>query len=168
MNNTSSPGYPHRPGQPPLPPRSWRCTKSGDRRGLEFTGDFTSSGGDVYCQMSVYDDGTGAVACEGGGGRYEASEPGATHSAWGDLSTSNGARPRLRNATTTPSGPISRFAPTLDYSQTQSVNTITCDSEPSGITCTDESTGHFITLSAESEHAGLTVENSTFRLGSRD
>ena len=46
------------------------------------------------------------------------------------------------------------FAPTLDYGQTQSVNTITCDSEPSGITCTDESTGHFITLSAESNTLG--------------
>ena len=47
----------------------------------------------------------------------------------------------------------SALRPTLDYGRTQSVNTITCDSEPSGITCTDEH-GHFITLSAESNTLG--------------
>jgi hypothetical protein len=33
--------------------------------------------------------------------------------------------------------------PTLDYGQTLSVATITCDSEPWGMTCTDSSTSHF-------------------------
>lgn len=120
----------------------------------EFAGDFTSPGGDVYCQMSVYDDGTGAVACEGGG-PYAASKPEcASHSAWGDrfyLKQGEAAVAQCHNDTIRSNQPL---APVLDYGQTQSVNTITCDSRPSGITCTDVSTGHFITLSAESNSLG--------------
>jgi hypothetical protein len=43
---------------------------------------------------------------------------------------------------------------TLDYGQTSSVGTITCDSGPSGITCTDSSTGHFVRVSRESYQLG--------------
>ena len=44
--------------------------------------------------------------------------------------------------------------PTLDYGQTRSVGTITCDVEPSGVTCTDSSTGHFMRLSRDSYQLG--------------
>ena len=44
--------------------------------------------------------------------------------------------------------------PTLDYGQTHTVGTITCDSEPSGVTCTDSSTGHFFRVSRESYQLG--------------
>jgi hypothetical protein len=44
--------------------------------------------------------------------------------------------------------------PTLDYGQTRSVGTITCDVEPSGVTCTDSSTGHFLRLSRDSYEMG--------------
>jgi hypothetical protein len=43
---------------------------------------------------------------------------------------------------------------TLDYGQTRSVGTITCDVERSGVTCTDSSTGHFLRLSRESYQLG--------------
>jgi hypothetical protein len=43
---------------------------------------------------------------------------------------------------------------TLDYGQTLSVGTITCDSETSGVTCTDSSTGHFFRVSRESYDLG--------------
>jgi len=50
-----------------------------------------------------------------------------------------------------PGGPFSDLhAPglaTLDYGQTRSVGAFTCDSEFSGMTCTDTSTGHFFTVS---------------------
>ncbi len=120
----------------------------------EFTGDFTSPGGDVYCQMSVYDEGTGAVACEGGG-PYAASKPEcASHSAWGDrfyLKQGEAAVAQCHNDTIRSNQPL---APVLDYGQTQSLSTSTCDSRPSGIACTDVSSGHFITLSAESNSLG--------------
>jgi hypothetical protein len=39
---------------------------------------------------------------------------------------------------------------TLDYGQTRSAGAITCDSEPSGMTCTDTSTGHFFRVARDS------------------
>jgi hypothetical protein len=46
------------------------------------------------------------------------------------------------------SGPYA--PPTLDYGQTHTIGTITCDSEPAGVTCTHSSTGHFFRLSRDS------------------
>ena len=43
---------------------------------------------------------------------------------------------------------------TLEYGQTLSVGPITCDSEPSGVTCTGSSTGHFFRVSRESYQLG--------------
>jgi hypothetical protein len=45
-------------------------------------------------------------------------------------------------------------AMTLDYGQTFSVGVMTCDSEPAGLTCTDNSTGHFFRVSRESYQLG--------------
>ncbi len=44
--------------------------------------------------------------------------------------------------------------PNLDYGQTRSAGVITCDSEPSGMTCTNTTTGHFFTVSRESYQLG--------------
>jgi hypothetical protein len=44
--------------------------------------------------------------------------------------------------------------PTLDYGQTRSLGAITCDSEPSGMTCTDAGSGHFFRLSRDSYQVG--------------
>jgi hypothetical protein len=44
--------------------------------------------------------------------------------------------------------------PTLDYGQTRSAGPITCDSEPSGIKCTDSSTAHFFQVSRDSYQVG--------------
>jgi hypothetical protein len=44
--------------------------------------------------------------------------------------------------------------PTLGYGQTRSVGTITCDVEPSGVTCNDSSTGHFLRLARDSYELG--------------
>lgn len=43
---------------------------------------------------------------------------------------------------------------TLDYGQTKSVGVMTCTSEPSGVTCTDTSTGHFFRVSRDSYELG--------------
>jgi Family of unknown function (DUF6636) len=42
----------------------------------------------------------------------------------------------------------------LAYGQTQSFGTITCESEPTGITCTDSSTGHYFRISREGYELG--------------
>jgi hypothetical protein len=44
--------------------------------------------------------------------------------------------------------------PTLAYGQTRSVGTLTCDSAPSGITCTDSGTGHFFRAAEDSYQMG--------------
>jgi hypothetical protein len=43
---------------------------------------------------------------------------------------------------------------TLDYGETRSIATITCDVEPWGVTCTDSTTGHFLRLSRGSYELG--------------
>jgi hypothetical protein len=42
----------------------------------------------------------------------------------------------------------------LDYGQTYSRGAMTCESEPSGVTCTDTVTGHFFRISRESYELG--------------
>jgi hypothetical protein len=44
--------------------------------------------------------------------------------------------------------------PTLDYGQTKSAGTFTCDSEFSGMKCTDSSTGHYFRVSRDSYDLG--------------
>jgi hypothetical protein len=44
--------------------------------------------------------------------------------------------------------------PPLAYGQTRSLGTLSCDSEPAGITCTDSGTGHFFRVSRESYELG--------------
>lgn len=47
-----------------------------------------------------------------------------------------------------------RTSVTLDYGQTKHVGVMTCASEPSGVTCTDTSTGHFFRVSLDSYELG--------------
>jgi hypothetical protein len=42
----------------------------------------------------------------------------------------------------------------LDYGQTRSIGVMTCDSEPSGVTCTDNSSGYYFRVSHESYQLG--------------
>jgi hypothetical protein len=42
----------------------------------------------------------------------------------------------------------------LDYGQTRTVGVMTCAGEPSGVTCTDTSTGHFFRVSRDSYQLG--------------
>ncbi len=44
--------------------------------------------------------------------------------------------------------------PTLNYGQTISAGTITCDAQPSGVKCTDTSSGHYFQVSREAYSFG--------------
>jgi hypothetical protein len=44
--------------------------------------------------------------------------------------------------------------PALAYGQTRSLGALTCDSEESGMTCTDSGTGHFFRISRDSYQVG--------------
>lgn len=52
------------------------------------------------------------------------------------------------------SRPNNRGLGTLAYGKTASAGTITCDSEPASMTCTDSSTSHFFRMSQESYQLG--------------
>jgi len=114
--------------------------------------EFQSPTGDVYCQMAV-NNGVAAVACEGGG-PYAAPKPAcAAHLAWGDrfvLTQGEAPVSHCHGDTIRTNPPV----PILDYGQTRTVGDITCDNEPSDVTCTDAGTGHFFTMSAISNTLG--------------
>ena len=126
-----------------------------------ITGDqFQSPSGNIFCLIGVGNDGQGSVVCQGGRGFVVGKPPGCDHLAWGDrFSMEQGSAPvsHCHGDTIVPShtspGP-NPDVPILDYGQTRSAGTITCDSEPSGMTCTDSSTGHYFRMSRESNELG--------------
>jgi hypothetical protein len=121
---------------------------------------FQSPSGTSFCLMGVGNDGRGSVVCEGGHGFVVGKPPGCDHQAWGDrFSLDQGSAPvsHCHGDTIVPSntspGPNPNV-PILDYGQTQSAGTISCDSQPTGMTCTDSSTGHYFRMSRESNELG--------------
>ena len=44
--------------------------------------------------------------------------------------------------------------PTLEYGQSQTVGSITCDSAPTAVTCTDTGSGHFFRISRDAYEVG--------------
>jgi hypothetical protein len=123
-------------------------------------GEFQSPSGNVYCHMGVGNDGKGSVLCQGGRGFVVGKPPGCDHLAWGDrFSLEQGSAPvsHCHGDTIVPPhtspGP-NPDVPILEFGQTSSAGTITCDSEPTGMTCTDSSTGHYFRMSRESNELG--------------
>jgi hypothetical protein len=116
--------------------------------------DFKAPTGDVYCQMDVLNDGAATVACEGGGPFAGPKPDCAGHGNWGDrFSLTEGEAPVVECHTDTIRS-NQPFAPILFYGQTRTIGDITCDSDPSGLTCTDASTGRFFSMSAEANTLG--------------
>lgn len=121
----------------------------------DIVGDFKTPSGNIYCQMAVRpSDGVAAVACEGGGPQAGPEPDCAEQFPWGDrLSIIQGQAPESDCHTDTIRSNQAQ-APVLEYGQTKSIGTITCDSETTGLTCTDASTGHFFVMSREANSLG--------------
>ena len=120
---------------------------------------FQSPSGNIFCEMHG-DGGQGGVACEIANFTYELPPSPCEHSAWGSrFALEQGSVPVMEchNDTIRPPhnfpGP-NPDVPTLDYGQTRSVGAITCDSEPSGVTCTDTGAGHFFRVSTDAYQIG--------------
>jgi hypothetical protein len=113
--------------------------------------DFRSPSGDVLCTMTQGQDGKGTVACQVLNHTYPQPPLPDCPVAGREYDLGQGAPPSLgcQGGLIVDPPP-----PTLDYGQTRSVGAITCDVEPSGVTCTDSSTGHFLHLSRDSYHLG--------------
>ncbi len=121
---------------------------------------FQSPSGNIFCAMSDGNGGQGGVSCEIGEHNYLLSPAPCEHSAWGDrFALEQGGAPVMacHNDTIRPSygfPGLNPNVPILAYGQTRSVGAITCDSEPSGMTCTDIGTGRFFHVSRESYQLG--------------
>jgi hypothetical protein len=120
--------------------------------------DFLSPSGDILCTMGQGHDindqanyGKGAVACQVLHHTYPQPSLPDCPVAGREYDLGQGTPPSLGCQ----GGLIvSPLPPTLDYGQTRSVGTITCDVEQSAVTCTDGSTGHFLRLSRDSYQLG--------------
>lgn len=123
---------------------------------------FQSPSGNIGCEMINNDDGTAFAACKLKDHTWVA--PVAPLTSGGDCEYSGSDLMLLQG-----DAPCAGFWPsqtfllqqpqygglqTLAYGQTRSIGAITCDSEPSGVTCTDSSTGHFFRVSRESYELG--------------
>jgi hypothetical protein len=66
---------------------------------------------------------------------------------WDDrISMRQGGAPQMSCHTDTLKDPAS---PVLEYGQSRSLNELTCDSEISGMTCTDRGSGHYFRLARD-------------------
>jgi hypothetical protein len=117
-------------------------------------GSFQSPSGKILCVLTTaINRGAATAACQAQGHTYTPPPAADCHlGGWGSqINLDQGDPPRFRcvgGVLATP--PM----PTLDYGQSRSAGTITCTSEPSGVRCTDSSTGHFFRLSRESYDLG--------------
>ncbi len=110
---------------------------------------FQSPSGNIYCVLD-----SGGVGCDISEFDYQPPPPPecGKRLAWGNrfgLMTGKPAAIECHGDTLRVPG-----EPTLDYGQTISAGTITCDSEPSGMRCADSSTGHYFRVSRESYDLG--------------
>ena len=109
------------------------------------TQNFQSPSGNIYCVMD-----SGGVACDISDFTYQPPPPPecGKHLAWGSRFSLMPGKPAAIEC----HGDTLRVPgePTLNYGQTISAGTLTCDSEPSGMKCTDSSTGHYFRVSRDS------------------
>jgi hypothetical protein len=121
------------------------------------THEFQSPSGDIVCEISTGSDGTGGVFCDIGTYGPPPYSPDCPQS-WGvrfGLDQGNEPVSQCQEDTIIPGSiPSNRGLGTLAYGKTASAGTITCASEPAGMTCTDSSTGHFFRVSRESDQLG--------------
>ena len=120
---------------------------------------FQSPSGNIGCEMFERDDdGMEAAVCKIHDHTWAAPPPGDGGCANGfvgqDLTLSRGGTACVGVYPSQIWLALDYNKATLAYGQTHTIGTITCDSEPAGMTCTDSSTGHFFRVSRESYQLG--------------
>lgn len=114
-----------------------------------FAQNFQSPSENIFCTI----DDIGA-ACDISEFKYQPPPPPecAKHLAWGGRFTLTPGNP----GTIECQGDTLRVPgeQTLDYGKTISAGTFTCDNEPSGMKCTDNSSGHFFQVSRDAFNLG--------------
>jgi hypothetical protein len=114
---------------------------------------FQSPDGNIACTLGPSTNGGTSAACDIGDHTYTPpSKPADCHLGWGDRFSLQQGNAAMMDC----HGDTLRVPdlPTLNYGQTRSVGSIMCDSEVAGMTCTDNSSGHFFRVSAGSYQLG--------------
>jgi hypothetical protein len=124
---------------------------------------FVSPTGNIGCAMETRDDGTGYAWCKIAdhqwtppptGGCEVAYVPGSIGQPDAKLALSQGKAPCF-GAIMSQLFLTGEYAPpALGYGQSRTMGSITCVSEPDGVTCTDTGTSHFFRISDESYQLG--------------
>jgi len=112
-------------------------------------GPFQSPSGNISCTIS-----STLAACDVSDHTYQVPQgpPCSQHLPWGDrfvLEQGKAAEMHCHGDTLRVPG-----ARVLNYGQTISAGPITCESQPSGMKCTDSSTGHYFQVSRDSYNLG--------------
>ncbi len=110
---------------------------------------FVSPSGNIVCGLGVGLDGRSGASCEIRD--YNWAPPHCNQGVGNEFSLTEGEPAETRCHTDTNFVP---GRPILAYGQTRSSGSITCESEPSGMTCTDSNTGHFFRVSRDSYQLG--------------
>lgn len=112
--------------------------------GFDF---FQTPSGNIDCAMGLLD-GSALVECEISDHTYAVpARPTPCMGAFGDrisMSQGNPATMTCHSDTVRGIG-----YPVLQYGQSRSLNSLTCESRQSGITCTDSASGHYFQLSRD-------------------
>jgi len=124
---------------------------------------FSSPSGNVHCVVDAQDGPTPTALCQianktfsvpPGSGLGQTGQPCPDDSGSGnDLRLDQGQPGFIRCSFAALSGGVGPW-PVLEYGQSRSFGAITCESQPSGVTCTDTSTGHFFRVSRSSYELG--------------
>ncbi|MEZ0352083.1 DUF6636 domain-containing protein [Mycobacterium sp. pR1184] len=110
---------------------------------------FRSPSGNIACLLGTEPSGPQVTAtCQVGTHTFaEPPRPGGCAGGWGDRVSVTQGRPASMQCHTDTLLPS--HDPVLAYGQSRSAGPITCVSAPSGMTCTDTTTGHGFSLSQE-------------------
>jgi hypothetical protein len=117
--------------------------------------DFHSPSGNIFCDMHMGDGGQSQTTCITADRNWVSpprSPDCADDELWGDGLSLYQGKPGFQCYHRLPDDPTA--GQTLDYGETLANGSITCKSEPAGITCTDLGTGHFFRIARESYQLG--------------
>jgi hypothetical protein len=114
---------------------------------------FASPSGNISCQLYLFQANTGSAACQIRDSTFAAPpRPPNCQGGWGDsIGLVQGKAATFGCHTDTLFG---GSTPALPYGATRTIAGITCDSEPTGMTCRDTTTGHYFQLSRDSYQLG--------------
>lgn len=112
----------------------------------EIAGPFQSPSGNIVCNMYTSTDGFDTAICAAAEHDWLGPKPDNCGANWGSRIDLEAGSPARFGCYGQEMPPVTH---TLQYGQTQQLGSISCRSEAAGITCTDNNSGHYFTVSRE-------------------